>query len=54
MNRNVPLKPRKYFSRSHINWNPWILTCMLVTTIVMLILIEVHIQRVTIHPSFLR
>ena len=54
MNWNVPPKPRKDSSRRQINWNPWILTCMLVITVVMLVLVEVHIQRVTIHPSFLR
>jgi hypothetical protein len=54
MNWNVPPRPRKDSSRSQINWNLRILTCMLVITIVMLVLIEVHIQRVTIHPSFLR
>ena len=54
MNWNVPPKPRKDSSRSQINWNPWILTCMLVITVVMLVLVEVHIQRVTIHPLFLR
>ncbi len=54
MNWNVPPKPRKDSSRSQVNWNPWILTCVLVITVVMLVLVEVHIQRVTIHPLFLR
>jgi len=53
MNRNVPPKPRKDSSRSQINWNPWILTCMLVITVVMLVLVEAHIQRAAIYPSFL-
>jgi len=54
INRSVPLKPCKDSSRSQINWNPWILTCMLVITIVMLALVEAHIKRAAIHPSFLR
>ena len=54
MKWHVPPKPRRNSSRSQINWNPWILTCMLVITVVMLVLVEVHIQRVTIHPSVLR
>jgi hypothetical protein len=54
MNLNAPPKPHKDSSRSQTNWNHWILTCMLVITVVMLVLVEVHIQRVTIHPSFLR
>ena len=48
MNWNVPPKPRKDSSRGQINWNPWILTCMLVITVVMLVLVEVHIQRAAI------
>jgi len=34
-----------------MNWNPWILSCMLVITVVLLILVEVHIQRVTMHHA---
>jgi len=51
MNWNVPPKPRKDISGSQMNWNPWILSCMLVITVVLLILVEVHIQRVTMHHA---
>jgi len=54
VNWKVPPKPRKGSSGRQINWNPWILTCMLVITIALLTLVEVHIQRVTIHPPFLQ
>ena len=54
MNWNVPPKPRKDSSRSQINWNPWILTCMLVMTIVMLVLVVVIMGRaaILVMPTF--
>jgi len=52
MNWNVPPEARKNDSRSRVNWNPWILTCILVISVVMLVLIEAHLHRLTIHPPF--
>jgi len=54
MNWNVPPKPRKDSSRSQMNWNPWILTCMLAISIVMLVLVEAHLQRLIIHSPFVQ
>lgn len=54
MNWNVPPKPRKDSSRSQMNWNPWILTCMIVMTIVLLVLVVVIMGRAAIlaMPTF--
>lgn len=54
MNWNALPEPRKNASRRGITWNPWILSCILVISVVMLVLIEAHLHRLTIHRPFLQ